>query len=197
MQTLHIRLPEQLWLPAAARPQLDHAACLFSAAASETALKEYLAKGQPVAPFWLQAGPVTFEAGNQVLVRDLLQRYSPDVLRIYLAQQHYRDPWQHDEVALKKASRRALKLQAALSAASTGQQAINITPIQNRFTIAMENDLDTAKGIATLLNLADEVLFRAPNGYLLDGAQAALQRMASVFGLQLAGETIAEQIMTS
>jgi cysteinyl-tRNA synthetase len=77
------------------------------------------------------------------------------------------------------------KLEAALTAVSSGQRPINVAPAQNRFRAAMDNDLDTAKGIATLLNLADEVLFRAPNACQVDEAQAELRRMASVFGLRL------------
>jgi cysteinyl-tRNA synthetase len=123
--------------------------------------------------------------GDQVLVRDILQRYPPDVLRIYLAQRHYRQLWTHNEVALEKAAHCVEKLKAAMTAVSTGQQTINITPAQKRFVAAMDNDLDTSKGIATLLNLADEILFRAPNDYQIDEAQETLRRMATVFGLRL------------
>ena len=119
------------------------------------------------------------------MVRDLLQRFSPDALRIYLAQHHYRQPWTYDEVDLKRAAQSAEKIKVAMTAVSTGPQPINLTPALNRFMAAMDNDLDTLKGIATLLNLADEILFRASNGYQIEEAQAALRRMASVFGLRL------------
>ena len=39
--------------------------------------------------------------------------------------------------------------------------------------------------LASLLNLADEIIFRAENGYRVSEAQAALRQMAGVFGLRL------------
>ena len=66
---------------------------------------------------------------------------------------------------MEKASKCAEKLAAAMEARSTGDRLINLAPIENRFAAAMENDLDTMKGIASLLNLADEIMFRAGNGY--------------------------------
>jgi len=132
---------------------------------------------------------------NPVAVDDLLQRFSADAIRIYLARHHYRAAWAHDEVALQKASQHAERLDAAMQAVSTGDRPINIRPIQNRFTAAMDNDLDTVKGLATLLNLADEILFRAPNGYSIDDAQVALQKMAAIFGLRLNRELVEESVV--
>ncbi len=126
----------------------------------------------------------------------LLQTYPTDALRIYLAQHHYRKSWTYDEVVLQKATSFVEKLKAAMSARSTGEQPINITPAQRRFTAVMDNDLDTSKGIATLLNLADEILFRASNGYRIEEAQAALQGMAAVFGLNVAEEETAADNIT-
>lgn len=152
--------------------------------------------------FWLHTAMVEHEGqkmgkslGNLVMVRDLLQHYSPDALRIYLALQHYRQPWAYDELALRKAARFAEKLHAAMTAVSTGSQVLNVTPAINRFTAVMDNDLDTIKGIATLLNLADEIIFRAPNGYSVDDAQAALRRLGSIFGLRFGEELADPQII--
>ena len=61
---------------------------------------------------------------------------------------------------------------------------------------ALDNDLDTRKGVATLLNLADEILFRASNGYTIDDAQGALRQMASVFGLRLGKEGPEERVIS-
>jgi cysteinyl-tRNA synthetase len=132
---------------------------------------------------------------DRIVIGDLLKRLSPDALRIYLAQHHYRRPWKHNRLALERATRWVAKLNAAMAAVSRGEKKINITPAQNRFTAAMDNDLDTAKGIATLLNLADEIIFRAPNGYRIDEAQATLERMASVFGLRLDKAVVENHIL--
>jgi L-cysteine:1D-myo-inositol 2-amino-2-deoxy-alpha-D-glucopyranoside ligase len=182
---------------------LGGADLLFPHHECELAQVESAGRQKPFVRFWLHTAMVKKDGqkmgkslGNLVLISDLLQRHSPDALRIYLAQHHYRQPWTHDKVALGKAAKGVEKIKAALTAVSTGSQSLNITPIQNRFIATMDNDLDTGKGIATLLNLADEILFRAPNGYRIDEAQIALQRMASVFGLQLNEERADEQVVT-
>jgi cysteinyl-tRNA synthetase len=123
--------------------------------------------------------------GKPPTVDALLQRFSVNTIRIYLALHHYRSKWAHDEVLLEKAARQSKRLNAAMNAISIGEKPLDIAPAQNRFLAAMDKDLDTVRGLATLLNLADEILFRAANDYSIDGAQAALQQMASVLGLRL------------
>lgn len=175
---------------------------LFPHHECELAQVESASSQKPFVRFWLHTAMVERDGqkmgkslGNLVLVSDLRQKYPPDALRIYLAQHHYRQPWSYDEVALKTAVKGVEKLKAALTAVSTGQQPINVAPIQKQFMAAMDNDLDTVKGVATLLNLADEILFRASNGYRVDEAQMALRRMASVFGLRLNKDEAEEQVI--
>lgn len=175
---------------------------LFPHHECEAAQAEAAHEQEPLARFWLHTAMVAHEdekmsksLGNLVMVRDLLQRYPADALRLYLAQHHYRQPWTYDEVALGKAAQAAEKLKAAMTAVSSGETVINTQPAQNRFTAVMDNDLDTSKGIATLLNLADEILFRAPNGYQVDEAKAVLRRLAAIFGLRLDAEQAEAQVI--
>ena len=86
---------------------------------------------------------------------------------------------------LDKAAQCAERLAAAMTAVNSGHQLININPAQSRFQAAMNNDLDTTMAFASLLNLADEIIFRAEAGYRVSEAQATLREMAGVFGLRL------------
>jgi DALR domain len=132
---------------------------------------------------------------GMVTLGDMLEYFSADAIRVYMAQHHYRSPWAHDEVILEKAAQYSERLKAAMDAIGTGDRSLNTTPARNRFMAALDNDLDTRKGMATLLNLADEILFRAPNGYSIDDAQDALRQMASVFGLRLDTERPEERVV--
>lgn len=132
-----------------------------------------------------------------ISLTQLLQTYSAHTLRTCLLQHHYRQPWTFDEVMLQKADLFVEKLKAAMNVRSTGEQPINMTPVQKRFTAVMNNDLDTSKALATLLNLADEILFRAPNGYRVTNAQSDLQHMAAVFGVYLDAETAVPEEMAT
>ncbi|MCB8942203.1 MAG: cysteine--tRNA ligase [Ardenticatenaceae bacterium] len=175
---------------------------LFPHHECEIAQVEPVTGQKPFVRFWLHTAMVAYEGekmskslGNLVMVRDLLQDYTADALRIYLAQHHYREVWAHDEVALAKAVQSAERLAVAMTAVSHDGQAINIHPVQDRFQAAMDNDLDTTMALASLLNLADEIIFRAENGYAVTEAQAALQQMAGVFGLRLGGEMAESRVI--
>ncbi|MEK6587330.1 MAG: cysteine--tRNA ligase, partial [Chloroflexota bacterium] len=84
--------------------------------------------GQPFARHWMHVAMVQHRGakmskslGNLVLLRDLLGRWAPDEIRLYLAGHHYRTAWSHDESALDIASRQAVVLaQAAAAATGTG-----------------------------------------------------------------------------
>ena len=84
---------------------------------------------------------------------------------------------------------------AAMTAVSRGQTPINSTPAQNRFEAALDNDLNTLGGIAALLNLADEIILKAPGGYDVAAAQEKLRQMGAVFGLRLDAETAEERVI--
>jgi L-cysteine:1D-myo-inositol 2-amino-2-deoxy-alpha-D-glucopyranoside ligase len=165
---------------------------LFPHHECEVAQAEATNEEMPFVRHWLHTAMVEHQGekmskslGNLVMVRDLLKDYSPDAVRIYLAQHHYRKAWSHDEVELQKAEKRAEKLKAAMASVDGGNQPVNIAPVKKRFAAAMNNDLDTVRGVASLLNLADEILFRASNGYRVAEAQSALSAMSNVFGLRL------------
>ncbi len=151
-----------------------------------------ITKQRPFAQFWLQLAPVirlqpqTGEKSNkQIQLQEFLKYSSPNALRIYFAQQHYRRAWRFDEVALRRAGQYSGKLNAAMQAVSSGDLPINLAPVHRRFAKALEEDFNTLKGVASLLNLADEILFRARNGYFIDEAQIKLQHLASILGLNV------------
>ena len=65
----------------------------------EIAQSETVTGRQPFANFWVHVAMVGYEGekmskslGNLVMVRELLTDYSPDAVRLYLAQHHYRQP---------------------------------------------------------------------------------------------------------
>jgi hypothetical protein len=53
----------------------------------------------------------------------------------------------------------------------------------------------TASSADNPRNLADEILFRAPNGYQIDEAQALLRELAAIFGLRLDAEQAEAKVL--
>src|SRR5213596_776094 len=86
----------------------------------ETAQSE-AAHGVKFVRHWVHAAPVRLDGkkmskslGNMVFVRDVLEDTTPQALRIYLLDRHYRRAFDHDEARLARARRRAVRLAATL-----------------------------------------------------------------------------------
>lgn len=207
MRLLNVRPPEYILGPA--DQQLEHSIDILVTGPGSSPVRDDdpdTAKTDnqvPPARFRLQtatvkqARPETNDiVASPMMAEEMLQHFTADALRIYLGQHHYRSPWAHDQIRLEKAAQHAEKLRAAMKAKSTGDQLLNLATVRKRFQAALDNDLDTVKAIATLLNLADEILFRAPNDYRVDEAQMALRQMAAVFGLRLDRELPEGRVVT-
>ena len=80
--------------------------------------------------YWLHTAMVRHEGekmskslGNLVMVSDLLKTCSPDALRLYLADHHYREPWSYDEGELEsRAAGRRAELRAAEARSDCGRR---------------------------------------------------------------------------
>jgi L-cysteine:1D-myo-inositol 2-amino-2-deoxy-alpha-D-glucopyranoside ligase len=159
---------------------------------SEIAQAECATGSQPFVRFWMHTAMVRHEGekmaksvGNLVMVRDLLEDWSPDALRLYLAAYHYRESWSHNVKGLERAQRLAHKLRAA--AMSDGGDSELLSPALARaaFREAMDADLRTPAALRALEHLADDILLAARSGQNVRGAQEALNVMGRVFGLRL------------
>ncbi|MCB0063859.1 MAG: cysteine--tRNA ligase [Caldilineaceae bacterium] len=149
----------------------------------------------PFARFWLHVAMVRHEGekmskslGNLVMVRDLLQETTPDALRIYLAQHHYRKPWAYDPQQLQAAAETANHFMAAVTATGGTGRWLDGDATTYAFAEAMDDDLDTPTAIALLHDLANRITSAAASQWNVEEAQHKLRTMASVFGLRLDAE---------
>jgi L-cysteine:1D-myo-inositol 2-amino-2-deoxy-alpha-D-glucopyranoside ligase len=117
----------------------------------------------PFAHVWMHVGMVHLggikmskSLGNMVFARDLLRRYTPDAIRLYLLRQPYREPLDYDEAELAACEARVQQLRAATegansraarpdSRAETGREAA---------LAALDDNLDTPRALAVLEQLA-------------------------------------------
>jgi cysteinyl-tRNA synthetase len=161
----------------------------------EIAQIEPISGKQPFVRHWLHTAMVEMDGekmskslGNLVMVSDLLQRYSADALRYYLADHHYREAWEYDAAHLDEAAAAVLELAAAAAATGAADAPgtpLNTTATTDAFAAAMENDLDTRTALRLLRRLAGAIVEAARSGQRIDAAQNELRRMATVFGLRL------------
>jgi L-cysteine:1D-myo-inositol 2-amino-2-deoxy-alpha-D-glucopyranoside ligase len=159
---------------------------------SEIAQSEGATGQEPFVRFWMHTAMVHHEGekmskslGNLVMVRDLLETWSPDAIRLYLAGHHYREVWSHDDEELAAAERLAQKLREAVTVDGGAGSPMDPSGARAAFIEAMDDDLNTPAALATLQKLADEVLQAAAAGRDVTAAQETLREMGQVFGLQM------------
>jgi L-cysteine:1D-myo-inositol 2-amino-2-deoxy-alpha-D-glucopyranoside ligase len=171
---------------------------------AEIAQIEPLNQGRPFVRTWMHVAMVRYQGekmskslGNLVMVRDLLEDFSPDALRLYLASHHYRQPWEFDLDDLGRWAETADRLKEAAQVSGAGL-AMGHSPARlktideerleeyrGRFTEAMNADLDTPAAASVLAELADEILASSAAGMEVSGGRDQLRALARVFGLRL------------
>jgi len=158
----------------------------------EIAQAEVSTGKEPFVRFWLHTAMVRHEGekmskslGNLVMISDLLQDWSADSIRLYLAAHHYREPWSHDESELRDAAELAQKLNKAVTVPSTTGAMLDTEAEREGFISSMDDDLDTPNALEALARFADTVIQGAQAGLDVTSAQAQLRELCYVFGLQL------------
>ena len=163
---------------------------------SEIAQSEAATGQRPFVEWWMHAGMLRYEGekmskslGNLVLVRDLLQTYSGDAIRLYLVSHHYRDELTFRPEELEAAAGRAVRLRLASPAGEGADGAVAPGPLvialRDGFLAAMDDDLDTPRAMKRLHELADLALdAEHPDDRLAAGA-AVRELGTKIVGLRL------------
>ena len=122
---------------------------------NEIAQSESASGKRPFVGWWVHPAPVRLggtkmskSLGNMVFVRDALTVTTPQALRLYLLDAHYRRPFDHDEDALARARERADRLTRDLGRGRVGPLASNRAT--RAVLEALDDDLDTKRAIRVL-----------------------------------------------
>jgi cysteinyl-tRNA synthetase len=121
------------------------------------------ASGQPYVNLWMHNGFVQVNdekmsksLGNFFTVREVLRRYPPEVVRLFILSSHYRGPLNYSDENLDHAKSSRTRLYTALR----GLPVVD-TPMEEswrvRFEQAMDDDFNTAEALAVLFDLAREI----------------------------------------
>jgi L-cysteine:1D-myo-inositol 2-amino-2-deoxy-alpha-D-glucopyranoside ligase len=158
----------------------------------EIAQVEPVTNEQPFVKIWMHTAMVYHEGekmskslGNLLWVRELLESYSPNALRLYMGKHHYRREWSYSEEDLKIAAEQANLIEQALTVENGQGDELSAATALMEFEEAMENDLDTPVATGVMVSLAEDILA------LLEGnvgeAQKVLMGMSKVFGMRFSG----------
>lgn len=168
---------------------------LFPHHECEIAQVEGVTGQEPFVRYWVHTAMVehtgekmTKSLGNLVMARDLLQEYTADALRLYMASHHYRHPWSYAERELTAAQQRADQWRAAATVAGGIGPAVDAAPYAARFRAALNDDLATPTAVTVLTELADLIQRGVQRGHAVNAAQAALRTYAAILGMRLEQE---------
>ncbi len=160
---------------------------------NEIAQSESFTGKAPFASFWmhnalLQLGDekMSKSVGNLVGIDEVLDQYGADALRMFIVTSHYRSPLTYSDEALDSARAGAERLrQAAFSKGVGNGHSFDATEARERFTEAMDDDLNTPRALATLFDLARGINRAHDRGHDASDAQATLRELAGVLGFTL------------
>jgi len=143
---------------------------------NETAQSE-AATGQPFVRYWMHNGFITINQekmskslGNFFLVREILDKFKPEVVRFYLLSTHYRSPLDFDDEKLIAAGKGLERLKNSLrllDEALGGREPAGAAPdaglsgrldkLRAQFEAAMDDDFNTALATGIMFDLARDI----------------------------------------
>ena len=166
---------------------------------NEVAQAEAVSGTGSFAQIWLHNGLVQRDGekmsksiGNVVTVREALERWRPDALRLFVLESQYRRPNNLTDEAMAAAESGLGRLLAAVrEEGESAGPASSAGPAERaRFIEALEDDFSTPRALAALFDLARTINRERDAGADVRPAQAQLRELAGVLGMRLdeAGE---------
>ncbi len=172
------------------------------------------ATGKPFARLWVHHGFVRIEqekmsksVGNVFTIRDLLGKFSPDALKLFLLGTHYRSPVDYAPEKVEEASRALDRIRLLAENVEAVEEHPRGGPVpagvgsaivgaREDFVAAMDDDLNTPRALSaifTLVRQSNAALDALPERRLASGAAAAalrggvaaVRQMGRVLGLAL------------
>jgi cysteinyl-tRNA synthetase len=160
---------------------------------NEIAQSESFTQKTPFVRYWLHNGLMQLDKqkmsksiGNLVCIKDALDRFGSDAIRLFILSSHYRSPLTYSEEALEASERGAERLRSVLAHridAGEGVPVLNAEPFEQKFVEAMDDDFSTPQAIAILFELAKEINRSAEKGLNVTEGRDTLLKLAGVLGL--------------
>jgi cysteinyl-tRNA synthetase len=193
---------------------------------NEIAQSESFTGKKPFVKYWMHNGllqmgtdKMSKSIGNLITIREALQKYSADAIRIYILHSHYRTPLTYDESmlegtivalrAFRDAKWRFTEDYSEMNRLKLEEQGMKIEDFlpaeeyRNRFITAMDDDFNTPKAVSTLFTLAQEINRAVNLGYqekLIEHRELFIE-LSNVLGLVIPkpkeGQTISVPSISS
>ncbi len=148
---------------------------------------------KPFVKYWMHNGLLQMDAekmskslGNLITIREALEKYSPDAIRIFVLGSYYRSPLSFSYEALDAAEKGAERLRQVARGedkVTMGAKGIKVEMYRQRFIEAMDDDFNTAQALAALFDLARDINRAEKTGTDAGKARDTLRELGGVLGL--------------
>ena len=162
---------------------------------NEIAQSEGFTGAKPFVKYWLHNGllqlgseKMSKSLGNLITIKEALDKYGADALRVFVLNSHYRSPLTYSEEVVMAAVRGVWRLRGVLTIKDTlaSGEALDAGPYRQRFIEAMDDDFNTAQALAVLFDLAKAINQARDTGLSFTEAQGVLSELAhNVLGVKL------------
>ena len=149
------------------------------------------ATGEKFANVWMHNGFVRIDdekmsksLGNFFTIREVTEKYDPEVLRYFILTSHYRSPLNYSDKQLDIAKAALTTLYTALRGVETVDIDVKDTAYYQRVHVAMNDDFNTAEVLPVLFDLAKEVnRFKETDNTKASHYASLLRKLADMIGL--------------
>jgi cysteinyl-tRNA synthetase len=178
------------------------------------------ATGKPLSNYWMHNGFVKVNSekmskslGNIFPIREILQNYHPEVLRLFMLQSHYRSPVDYSAGSLNEARAGLIRCYTTLQqlkeiqVTSTNSSTIpgndkplskqkdyikRLNELMEKFDAALDDDFNTAQGLGYVFDVvrlinnfvaAERNMLAASKSAVLQEAKKAFEHLGTVLGI--------------
>lgn len=152
------------------------------------------ANGHQYVNYWMHAAPLRVDGvkmskslGNFFTIRDVLQKYQPEVVRFFLISSHYRSPINYSEDNLIEARTGLERFYGALrdyaGVAPLEFNAMQESNYYKAFVEAMNDDFNTRVALASMYDLVRDLNNAKRDALLADNLAGQLKAMGLILGV--------------
>jgi len=162
---------------------------------------------KPFVKYWMHNGllkmgeeKMSKSLGNLITIREALEKYSSDAIRVFVLGSYYRSPLTYTEAALEAAERGVERLLRVVSRDDPNGgkgEVLDARPYEEQFIKAMDDDFNTPQALGVLFDLAREINQAGDAGTGFSEAQSMLKRLAQSMLKRLACNTIGLKLEVS
>lgn len=163
----------------------------------------FAATGEGQARYWLHNEFVKWNdeqmsksTGNFVTVRELLEQFSGDVIRLYINSAHYRSETNFSYEGLQKAEKELAKVRRVVQRIrkDSGEEIMDVEALRKDFEQHMDDDLNTARAKQELMEFVSRANSELESGRKLDLEVAeVIEELFWILGVDVESDVSGEE----